>query len=162
MNRASEFAGRPYADQRADIQQGKQILEGYGFHVSTFIAPWHSYDRETLRALADCGFRALSDGWSLYPKMTAGLVQLPVILWSAPSRLKALSRLDGIYTICLHPHLVRDEDLDTLERFFREARPLVTTAAAVAATAAEVTRRNLKKWALDALFSLMYRRPGAA
>lgn len=162
FNRASEFAGRSYDDQRADIQQGKQILEGYGFHPSTFIAPWHSYDHLTLRALADCSFRAFSDGWSLYPKTTEGLMQLPVILWSAPSRLKTLDRLGGVYTICLHPHLVRDEDLAALERFFREARPSVTTAASVAANAAEVSRRSLKKWALDSLFSLIYKRPGAA
>lgn len=162
LNKASEFAGRPNDDQAADLRQGKKILEEYGFDPVTFIAPWHSYDQETLRALADCGFRAFSDGWSLYPKITAGLLQLPVILWSVPGRVKTLSWLGGVYTICLHPHLVGDEELAGLERFFRDVRPSVVTAAALAAKAEEISRPTLRRRALDALFTRMYKRHSTA
>ncbi|MDD4052111.1 MAG: DUF2334 domain-containing protein [candidate division Zixibacteria bacterium] len=158
LNRASEFAGRRYEDQAADLRQGKKLLDDYGFDPVTFIAPWHSYDQSTLRALVDCGFKAFSDGWSLYPKMTDGLLQLPVIFWSVPSRLKTLERLGGVYTICLHPHLVGDDDLVRLERFFRDYRPSVVTASFLALQAEGASRRSLRQRALEAIFTRLYRR----
>lgn len=158
LNRASEFAGRQYDDQAADIRQGKKLLADYGFDPVTFIAPWHSYDRSTLQALAENGFKAFSDGWSLYPQTTAGLMQLPVIFWSVPTRLKTLERLCGVYTICLHPHTVGDDDLARLERFFRDYKPLVVTARTLAAEAGELTRRGLRKRVMDFLFTRLYKR----
>jgi len=158
LNRASEFAGRRYEDQAADLRHGKKLLNDYGFVPVTFIAPWHSYDSATLRALGDCGFKAFSDGWSLYPKMTEGLLQLPVIFWSVPSRLKMLERLGGVYTICLHPHLVGDDDLARIERFFRDYQPSVVTACSLALRPEVASKRGLRQRTLDALFTRLYKR----
>jgi predicted deacetylase len=162
LNRASEFAGRRHDDQAADLQQGKKLLNDYGFDPVTFIAPWHSYDQATLRALAEHGFKAFSDGWALYPKMTAGLLQLPVIFWSVPTRLKMLERLRGIYTICLHPHIIGNDDLARLERFFRDYRPSVVIASSLAMQAEVVSRRGFRERVLDTLFTRLYRRRNRA
>lgn len=162
LNRASEFAGRPYEDQAADIRQGKNLLYESGFDPVTFIAPWHAYDANTLRALAQYGFTAFSDGWSLYPTMAAGLLQVPVILWSAPNRMKMLNRLGGIYTVCLHPHLVGDDELARLERFFRDERPEVVTIRSLVAQAGTVSRWTLRKRVLNGLFTRLYKRRGNA
>jgi peptidoglycan/xylan/chitin deacetylase (PgdA/CDA1 family) len=158
LNRASEFAGRSYEEQAADIRRGKTLLNESGFDPVTFIAPWHAYDWNTLRALVECGFKAISDGWSLFPSMTAGLLQVPVIFWSAPNRLKMLDRLGGIYTICLHPHLVGDDDLARLERFFRDYSPTVLTIKALAGQAEVVSRKTPRKRVLEGLFARLYKR----
>lgn len=62
----SEFAGgRAYEDQRADIAEGRAVLErllGDAFEADVFTPPCHKYDAETIRALGDLGFEMLSAG----------------------------------------------------------------------------------------------------
>ena len=47
----SEFAGLPYEKQDEMIREGKRILKGHGIITDFFMAPSHSYDRNTLKAL---------------------------------------------------------------------------------------------------------------
>lgn len=67
----SEFAGgRPYADQRADIEKGRdQLAErlGEAFEGDVFTPPCHKYDEVTLEALRDLGFDTLSAGIRVDP-----------------------------------------------------------------------------------------------
>lgn len=62
----AEFAfGRPYADQRQAIAEGRDQLAqhlGDAFSPDVFTPPCHKYDAETLRALGDLGFTVLSAG----------------------------------------------------------------------------------------------------
>jgi hypothetical protein len=64
QRRWSEFdAGRPFAEQRADIAEGRRRLEdllGEALDPDVFTPPCHKYDAATLRALAELGFRTLS------------------------------------------------------------------------------------------------------
>lgn len=160
LNQASEFAGRPFQDQMSAMTEGKKILARHGFNPVTFIPPWHSYDEATLAALPQAGFAALSDGWFLYPRSINGLMQLPVIFWSAPHRMRLLGWLDGAYTICLHPQLTSTADLLALERFFRDEDPTVVTAAALLPEMAGLVRPNLKRRLFERLFVMSYRRRG--
>ncbi|MEJ6002457.1 DUF2334 domain-containing protein [Paucibacter soli] len=58
---ASEFAGMPYEEQSKRIMQGRRLLEGLmGRPIDLFIPPWNSYDRTTLKVLADQGFQLIS------------------------------------------------------------------------------------------------------
>lgn len=74
--RWSEFAGgRPYEDQRADIDAGRarlQELLGEAVDVGVFTPPNHKYDRNTLRALQQGGVEILSS--SFYPSAAPQLV----------------------------------------------------------------------------------------
>jgi len=160
LNQASEFAGRPFQDQLFDMTDGKKILARYGFDPVTFIPPWHSFDEATIAALSQAGFRALSDGWSLYPRSINGLMQLPVIFWSVPHRMRLLSWLDGVYTICLHPQSTSTADLAALDRFFRDENPTVVTAASLLPEMARLVRPTLKRRLLDRLCAKYYRRRG--
>lgn len=67
----SEFAGgRPYADQRADIEKGRDQLAGRlgeAFEGDVFTPPCHKYDEATLEALRDLGFDTLSAGIRVDP-----------------------------------------------------------------------------------------------
>jgi len=160
INKASEFAERDYDDQITDLRGGRDILRSYGLDPVTFIPPWHSFDESTVKALVAVGFRSLSDGWFLYPRMAETLLQLPVFLWSAPRRMKMLRRLGAVYTVCLHPRLVSADDMEKLERFLREEKPMTTTPAKLLGESAELTRKSMKKYVLEHLFEAYYRRQG--
>jgi len=160
LHRASEFAERPYEDQLSDLQNGRKIIMDRGFNPITFVPPWHSFDNNTLRAMEVSGFKILSDGYFLYPRMTGSLLQLPMILWSIPNRMKALHRIGSVYTICFHPQLTTKDDLDALERFFRNEQPHVVTAASLLDRAEELTRNSMKKMLLNRLFTRFYKRQG--
>ncbi len=57
----SEWAGVSYEQQRQWLKEGKDILEkAIPAPVTTFVPPYNTYDRNTLRALATTGFRTLS------------------------------------------------------------------------------------------------------
>ncbi len=73
----SEFAGHPYEEQERRIRLGKEALEAHGIHTDVFFAPSHSYDEDTLRALAANGFRYMDDGMSRKPLVKHGLTCIP-------------------------------------------------------------------------------------
>ena len=73
----SEFAGHPYEVQFEKIRKGKEILESHDIHTDIFFAPGHSYDENTLKALAACGFKYMSDGLSCKPYNLHGIICIP-------------------------------------------------------------------------------------
>ena len=62
LNHFSEFAGLPYEKQRQMLEDGKKLLEDKGVVTDLFMAPAHSYDRNTLKALKDTGFKGIPTG----------------------------------------------------------------------------------------------------
>lgn len=100
----AEFAGLPYEEQKYRIGAGKDILEEHGFKPTTFIPPWHEYDRNTARALSTHGFTALNEGrWPL-PRTIDRLTLVPTHVPALTPDMLTL----GISTIVGHPHL--DDD----------------------------------------------------
>ncbi len=99
----SEFAGLPYPSQLEKIRQGRRILTDHGIASEVWMAPAHTFDRNTLQALRETGFRAITDGISLYPFERDGLVFVPQQLWE-PRAVPV-----GVWTICLHLHRQNDE-----------------------------------------------------
>ena len=65
LNALSEFAGRPFEEQLTCLKCGKQILEGHGIFTDIFMAPAHSYDQNTLKALKEAGFTSFL-GFSVF------------------------------------------------------------------------------------------------
>jgi peptidoglycan/xylan/chitin deacetylase (PgdA/CDA1 family) len=60
---ASEFRGRPYADQYNAIKQGRQdMIQALGVAPKTFIPPFDSGDQNTLKAASALGFTLYSTG----------------------------------------------------------------------------------------------------
>lgn len=59
----SEFNGLSVAEQRAKILAGKEYLEKLlAVRLETFIFPWNSYSRDSLKILRDAGFRYVLAG----------------------------------------------------------------------------------------------------
>lgn|SRR5574337_476279 len=59
--RPSEFRGRPRAEQRALIDEGRRHLETiFSVRITGFVPPWNSYDTATADCLTELGFEYLS------------------------------------------------------------------------------------------------------
>ena len=95
----SEFAGQTFEEQLEKIKKGKAILESHNIQTDIFIAPGHSFDNNTLKALAACGFKYISDGLSPKPYMTYGITCIPVLSAGMP-RLK----MGTNHTAVFHAH----------------------------------------------------------
>ncbi len=130
VNNLSEFAGLPYAEQFDKLARGQSLLREQGLKPETFMAPSHSFDGITLRALKELGFTTVTDGFAPFPYVAEGLIFLPQ--WLASPRVLPL----GVQTFCLHINGMSDRALQNVERFvsehhrefltFSEARVLAT------------------------------------
>lgn len=113
-NKISEFAGLPYDRQLEKIRRGKEILNAHGINTDIFFAPAHSYDDNTLRALAVCGFRYVSDGLSSKPYKRQGIILLPCRSGGIPR----LERRRGYITAVVHAHeWVRADKVEDWQKF---------------------------------------------
>lgn len=118
INPFSEFAGLSFENQLKKLQAGKQILEENGIRTDVFMAPGHTYDKNTLRALKECGFHVITDGLSSKPYMEDGILCIPC-------RLRGFKKPDGIDTICLHTNLMDEQDMKELEAFCKANREVI-------------------------------------
>ncbi len=111
MHAQSEFAGVAYAVQREWIGAGLQILRSHGLEPRVWVAPRHGFDAGTCRALRENGMGIVSDGWARRPFRRHGLTWIPQQLW------RPVAKTDGVWTICVHPNIFNEEDLEELRRF---------------------------------------------
>jgi predicted deacetylase len=96
-NRYSEFAGLPRDVQAKKLRTAVAIFQAEGVTPEVWIAPAHSFDAATLVALAECGIRRISDGYSVLPHTdAAGMTWVPQQLgefrWMPA----------GVWTVCMH------------------------------------------------------------
>lgn len=107
----SEFRGVPYEDQFRRLQCGQQLLEaGTGRRPRTFVPPWNTYDRATLRALEELGFECIAANRE-GPRPRAGSpLQLAPMTVEMPGLREAVERArttgDGaaVISVMLHPY----------------------------------------------------------
>ena len=121
LNKYSEFAGLPLNEQRAKLEKAVDIFSREGVLPEVWVAPAHSFDANTIQALASLGIHTISDGFSLYPhRDSQGMLWIPQQLW----RLRPVP--PGIWTLCVH---LQDEDPDlvNLRRIIQEIRGSVTS-----------------------------------
>lgn len=113
INPFSEFAGLSYEAQYNILQTGKAILESHNICTDIFMAPGHTYDVNTLKALKACGFRTVTDGLYKQPYKYYGLLFIPC-------RLLGYKVNKGIETVCLHTNTMSEKDFCRLEDFCRK------------------------------------------
>lgn len=117
INRYSEFAGHPLAEQKQRLREGYRLLLGYGLKPEFWVAPAHSFDRFTLMALeSETAIRKISDGFAPRPFMRFGFLWIPQQLWSPKPR-SALAQ--AVWTICLHPNSMQPKDFEQVEGFLQ-------------------------------------------
>lgn len=118
-NPFSEFAGVEYEEQVDIISKGKAILEEHGLQVEYFMAPGHTFDENTLKALAFVGINKLTDGYTDRPYIRDGITFVPCTL--TDPRLPA-----GIDTVCIHINNWKDSDFYSLQEFLKENAGVVS------------------------------------
>lgn len=112
INRRSEFAGHSFEEQCRRIRRGWEILQEKGLQTRIWVAPAHTFDNNTLKALKEVtGIDIISDGLALYPYEEDGFLWVPQQLW------RGRPRLWGTWTICLHPNTMTEKDFSRLESF---------------------------------------------
>ena len=116
-NKRAEFAGMPYKVQDEKIKEGKKILESKGLIIQAFMAPSHSLDWNTVKALKNNGIYAVTDGISAFPYMKNGMLFIPQIS-SWPKK-----RIFGIDTVCFHINCWTDKMFLDLEKYLRYYKP---------------------------------------
>ncbi|OGO81580.1 MAG: hypothetical protein A2Y21_10540 [Clostridiales bacterium GWC2_40_7] len=92
----SEFSGVSFKKQFEMIRAGKEIFKKHGIDVDIWMAPGHSFDKNTIRALKKLEFKALTDGIGLFPVKKHGITLVPQQSWE-PGKARI-----GIKTVCLH------------------------------------------------------------
>lgn len=80
VNEYSEFSGLPYKEQYTKIRNGKQILEEHGLFTDIFMAPAHSFDENTCKALLENGIYYATDGFGKTCYKRHGIKFLPIAL----------------------------------------------------------------------------------
>ncbi len=115
----SEFAGLPYEEQYLKIKSGREILEKEGIKTDIWMAPSHTIDFNTIRALKELGFKMVTDGIALYPYYFQGLLFIPQQMW----RCEYLPI--GIGTVCLHTNDLNESFLKDIENCLIKGLPTI-------------------------------------
>lgn len=116
LNRYSEFAGVSYERQKEMLALGKAKLLEQGIETDIFMAPAHSYDKNTLRALKELGFTKITDGFGKAPYTDRGLTFYPISFMLGRS-LKAKA---GTTTMVIHANTITDAEREKYRNIFRE------------------------------------------
>ena len=98
LNAQSEFAGKSYEEQYRLLESGQKKLLDRGIETKLFMAPGHTFDKTTLRALKALGFTHVTDGFGDLPYVRSGMTFLPI----AFLRKYAFSDREGMTTIVIH------------------------------------------------------------
>lgn len=109
----SEFAGLSYEQQYEKIARGKEILIHENVWQPYFMAPSHSFDKETITVLKKLEFIALTDGYGVFPYLMDGLIVVPQLFGST------INFGIGVYTICLHINSMSQKQIETILAFMR-------------------------------------------
>ncbi|MDD3179536.1 MAG: DUF2334 domain-containing protein [Opitutaceae bacterium] len=147
INPKSEFAGVAREVQYTKLQQAVRIFEDEGVRPDVWVAPWHSFDANTLDVLKRLGIGCVSDGFGMHPwRDELGLLWVPQQQWQ-------FRRIPfGMWTVCHHHNLWNRGELD---RFIRD----IATFSRQIISFDEVRRRNYgERSALDCLSDVTFHR----
>jgi predicted deacetylase len=146
VQKRSEFAEIPLVTQCEAIREGISKFKKMGFNPRIFVAPSHTFDKNTLLALeSESEIRIISDTISLNPYRKYGFVFIPQQMNIVRS-----INLPGIFTFCYHPSVMIDSDFIRLELFLK-------TNALRFLSFEDINIENLKsKNIADKLYSFLY------
>ena len=114
LNHFSEFAGVEYSEQYEALRLGQNILKEHGIEADIFMAPGHSYDKYTLKALENLKFWRITDGFGKRPYIRNNMVFYPI----SYSQSSALRAKNGYTTFVVHTNVMEDADFKRYEQMF--------------------------------------------
>lgn len=114
----SEFAGLPLDKQREKMRMGVEVLKSHGLTPKYFFAPSHTFDENTLIALRDeSEIRIISDTVATKPYRIEDFTIIPQVGGHCTKM-----PLSGVWTFCLHPNLMKEENFVQTENFIKKYR----------------------------------------
>ena len=116
LNNYSEFAGLPYDKQKELLDYGKNKLKEHGIETDIFMAPAHSYDQHTLKALKELGFTKITDGFGKLPYTDRGVTFYPISFLLS----RSLKQKKGITTMVIHANTLTEADKKRYEKIFED------------------------------------------
>lgn len=116
LNNYSEFAGLSYEEQKEMLAFGQKKLKEHGIETDIFMAPAHSYDKNTLKALKELGFTKITDGFGKVPYTDRGFTFYPISFLLS----RSLKQKKGATTMVIHANTVTEPDKKRYEKIFRE------------------------------------------
>ena len=115
FNKQSEFAGLSLKEQMIKIKKGWAIFQKEQIKSNIWIAPSHTFDRNTLLALKqETNIDKISDGIALFPFIKYEFKWLPQQVW------KFRKMPFGVWTSCFHPNTMNENEFHNLELFIKE------------------------------------------
>lgn len=114
LNNFSEFAGRSYEEQKADLKQATDVLNAHGICTDIFMAPAHAYDKYTLKALKELGYTKITDGFGNTPYVWENMIFYPISFMLS----RSLKKNSGYTTIVIHANTVTEEDQERYRQLF--------------------------------------------
>lgn len=128
LNSRSEFAGIAMDEQDWKIKSGIDVFRKHQVVPEIWVAPGHSFDVNTVKALKNHGIDCISDGFFLSPHVDKlGVIWVPQQLWNlrkAPF---------GTWTACFHHNGWSDRDVDRFaEKIVRFRKNIVGLAEVLA------------------------------
>lgn len=109
----SEFAGVSLNEQKMKIREGIKVFNAHKISPKYFFAPSHTFDANTLQALREeSNIRIISDTIAIKPYRKEDFVFIPQL----GGRCRDM-KIPGIWTFCLHPSTMKEEDFVAIEVF---------------------------------------------
>lgn len=116
LNHFSEYAGVSFEKQDKMIQKGKERLREWGIDTDIFMAPGHTFDKNTMKALKKNGFHYITDGFGKQPYLRNGLVFLPIAIKQAD----CYQQSDGYTTLVFHTNTLEEGDFHRYQKLFED------------------------------------------
>jgi hypothetical protein len=114
LNKRSEFGGLPLPEQEKKIRAAAEIFEKENVSTEMFVAPAHTFDRNTLVALSKwSNVKVISDGLLDEPYVKYGFYWIPVQLS------RAVVKKRGTWTFNYHPETCPDREFQILKKFIQ-------------------------------------------
>lgn len=116
MGDRSEFAGHDYEVQLDRLRRARAIFDRERVAVDVFFAPSHTFDENTIRALAEIGVTSICDGYGLFPFHDRGMLFVPQLVG------RPIAVPFGVHTSVHHLNHFTEADFSALERFLSQNR----------------------------------------
>lgn len=115
LNKNSDFVGLSKEEQLKFLQEGFEILRSENIKTEIYMAPSHSYDKNTILALKELGFKYVTDGYTNFNYKWLGLTFIPCM-----HTFKINKKVSGICTLCLHINTMIEKDILEFENTLKK------------------------------------------
>lgn len=114
ITKHSEFANTSLKEQESKLRKSQQIFDKNNIKTQVFVAPSHSLDINTIKALKNVtNINFISDGLYINPFRLNSMNFVPCQLWHPKCK------KEGIWTICVHPETITDSAFNDIEDFIK-------------------------------------------